>query len=112
MNSFLNKLFGASGDTLSMKEIYELVQHKGAILLDVRTPDEYKKGFVRNSINIPVDDLEQRYTELPKDKPIIIYCASGGRSTIACRFLKDKGYEMLHNAKVWEEVSAALDRGV
>ncbi|MDO4771456.1 rhodanese-like domain-containing protein [Porphyromonas sp.] len=109
MNSIFGKLFGSSA-SLSMQEIYDLVHRDGAILLDVRTEDEYRKGKVGNSINIPINDLEIRLSELPKDRPLIVYCASGGRSTIACQLLKEKGFDKIYNAKVWEEVSAALDR--
>lgn len=109
MNSIFGKLFGGSS-SLSMQDIYDLVHRDGAVLLDVRTGDEYRKGKVHNSINIPIDELAERASELPKDRPIIVYCASGGRSTMAHRLLKEKGFGKVHNAKVWEEVSAALDR--
>lgn len=109
MNSIFSKLFGGSSP-LSMQDIYDLVHRDGAILLDVRTEDEFRKGKVNNSINIPIDELPSRVSELPKDRPIIVYCASGGRSSMAHSLLKERGFEKVHNAKVWEEVSAALDR--
>lgn len=74
-------------------EIDELLQ-KGAILLDVRTPAEREKGFIPNSIFIPLDELRNRMNELPKDKEIIVSCQSGQRSYFACRILSQHGFKV------------------
>lgn len=95
---------------LSLDDIYELVHQKHAVLLDVRTHDEYAKGHVMGSVNIPYDELANRSGELPQDKPIVLYCQSGARSTVAEDILRDKGFRDLHNAKEWLWVSQALDR--
>lgn len=109
MTSILSKLFGSSS-SLTMQQIYDLVHRDKATLLDVRSYDEYRKGHVSNSLNIPIDELSNRISEISKTHPIIVYCASGGRSSMAQKILKDHGFENIHNAKIWEEVSAALDR--
>ena len=64
------------------------------LLLDVRTPYEFKDHHLLGSINIPIDDLEKRLEELPKDKHIITICEHGVRSGICERFLKLKGYKV------------------
>lgn len=74
-------------------EIAEL-QQKGAIVLDVRTPAEREKGFIPNSIFIPLDELRNRISELPKDKEIIVSCQSGQRSYFACRILSQYGFKV------------------
>lgn len=68
---------------------------KGAIILDVRTKEEYDRGHLDNSINIPVDELRERLDELEmyKDNIIDVYCAVGIRAHIASRILIAKGYE-------------------
>ena len=70
---------------------------KKDILLNVSTEDEYKLGSIPGSINIPVDSLRARFSELPKDKRIIIYCAAGLRGYIAYRILVQNGFENIYN---------------
>ena len=62
-------------------------------LLDVRTPAEYARGHIDGAINIPLDSLRQRMSELPAQKPVYVNCHSGLRSYIACRLLSQKGFE-------------------
>jgi phage shock protein E len=66
----------------------------GAVLLDVRTVEEFGEGHIKGAINIPVQNLAERLKELPaKDKPIVVYCHSGARSARARRMLMDAGYK-------------------
>jgi NADPH-dependent 2,4-dienoyl-CoA reductase/sulfur reductase-like enzyme/rhodanese-related sulfurtransferase len=62
------------------------------LLLDVRRPDERAKGFIPGSTHIPLDELRERLSELPRDRDIIAYCQSGLRSYIATRILKQHGF--------------------
>jgi len=64
----------------------------GARIVDVRTPGEFASGSYPKAKNIPLDRLESRLGELPKDKPIVLFCASGARSARAARILKAAGY--------------------
>ncbi len=62
-------------------------------LLDVRNPDELKEyGMIAGAINIPVDQLEARLSEVPKDKEIVTYCMRGGRASRAADILRAAGY--------------------
>ncbi len=71
----------------------------GARIVDVRTPQEYGAGSYKKSRNIPVDALAGRLGELePRDKPIVVYCASGARSSQAARILKKAGFTDVSNA--------------
>jgi len=65
-------------------------------LLDVRTPAEFKKSNVPNSINVPVDELRGRLEELPKNRKIFVFCQVGIRAHIACRILAQFGYEVFN----------------
>ncbi|EMK00898.1 rhodanese-like domain-containing protein [Leptospira sp. WS58.C1] len=84
------------------KEDRELVEwvEKGALVLDVRTPDEYEKRHFPGAVNIPIDSLPLRSDELgPKDRQIILYCQSGGgRSQRAKSLLEEKGFSHIRNA--------------
>jgi len=69
------------------------------IIVDVRTPQEFRSGAVPNAVNIPLDELMQRYEELGNnvDRDIIVYCASGARSAYAQRMLAQIGYTNVKN---------------
>jgi phage shock protein E len=64
----------------------------GARIIDVRSPAEYASGSYPKAKNIPLDRLEARIGELPKDKSIVLFCASGARSGRAARLLKRSGF--------------------
>jgi phage shock protein E len=71
----------------------------GARVVDVRTPAEFKDGSYPGAINIPVSLLPVRTHELePKDKPIVLFCASGARSGQGARLLKQAGFTDVTNA--------------
>lgn len=74
-------------------EIDGLPRDGSVTLLDTRTPFEYQRGHADGFINIPVDDLRERFSEIPKDKAVYIMCQSGLRSYIACRILSENGYD-------------------
>ena len=66
--------------------------NKDDYILDVRSTGEFKKGNVPSSVNVPVDEIRNRFAELPKNTVINAYCAVGLRSYIACRILTQNGF--------------------
>ena len=65
----------------------------GAVLLDVRTPQEYAAGHIEGAKNIPVQELARRIAEVgAKETPIVVYCAAGMRAAAACELLKRAGF--------------------
>jgi phage shock protein E len=63
-------------------------------LLDVRRPDELvDEGQIAGAVNIPIDELESRLAEVPKDQPIVTYCKVGGRASRAAETLRKAGYD-------------------
>jgi len=68
---------------------------RGAVLLDVRTPEEFAIGHIDGALNIPIDDLGARIAELAdKDNPVIVYCRSGSRSAQAAKTLEKAGFSV------------------
>lgn len=67
----------------------------GALLLDVRTPEEFAAGHIEGARNIPVQELAERLDELPDDRPLVVYCRSGRRSARAVELLRAGGHEDL-----------------
>lgn len=71
----------------------------GALVVDVRTPAEFASGHHPRAVNIPVDQVESRVNEFgDKSKPVVVYCASGSRSSYAKRTLESLGYTSVTNA--------------
>lgn len=87
-----NNLRGAV-DLFTIKDLKEFDSEK-AILLDVRDKVEVENGAAPGSINIPVNELRNRYEELPLNKEIWVYCAVGLRGYIASRILSQKGFKV------------------
>lgn len=67
------------------------------VLIDVRTPAEYADGHIANSINISVDQITNRLSEIPRDQPIVVYCRSGNRSAQASQILSNLGYNIIYD---------------
>jgi rhodanese-related sulfurtransferase len=64
------------------------------LLLDVRTPQENATQAIRGSYLIPLQELNYRVDELPKNKEIVVYCRVGNRSAFACSYLSRLGYNV------------------
>ena len=80
------------------KELVEIEQVDNKILLDVRTPEEYKEGHLPGSVNIPLQNIDTISNITSNtDTPIFIYCHSGVRSSQASNALKFMGYTNVKN---------------
>jgi rhodanese-related sulfurtransferase len=77
----------------------QLINHKSALVLDVREESEYKAGHVLNAKLIPLGKLNERIGELEKyrDKPVVVVCRSGARSANACALLGKQGFSEVYN---------------
>lgn len=86
---------------ISYKRLQEMMnKNKDAILLDVRSPQEFNEGHLPGAVNIPLYDLEKQLNKLPNRQClIIIYCASGHRSKQAKEKLEKIGYENVYHLK-------------
>lgn len=63
-------------------------------VIDARTPEEYASGHFPGSISIPLEQMQARMNEIPKDKFIVVHCKTGGRGEIGYRMLKEQGYDV------------------
>ena len=86
------------------------------LLVDVRHADEYREGHIVGALNIPVEQLAERYTALgvPRDREIVLYCASGRRAAKAQALLEERGYGHVRlldgSIKAWREQQLPLVR--
>ncbi len=69
----------------------------GATVVDVRTEGEFRAGAYRGAINVPLRALSGRLDRIPRNRPVVVYCASGSRSATAARILKRAGYADVSN---------------
>lgn len=94
-----NKMSSNSINKISVDEVKSLVDNfndqDNLVIIDVRTNEEYKEGHIKNSINIPVDNIEK--INYRKDTKIVLYCRSGNRSNQAALKLKNLGYENIYD---------------
>lgn len=79
---------------MKFDNLIKQAKQEGAVILDVRTPQEYKQGHVPGSINTPLDRLTGE--KLDKSKKFFVYCHSGARSANACKILTKNGYNAVN----------------
>lgn len=78
--------------------VKEYQQQEGAILLDVRTPQEYRDGFIPGSKNVPLQTIDKVDSVVEnKDTALYVYCHSGARSRQAVSYLQHMGYTNVNN---------------
>ncbi len=104
--NILSNLFGKINE--SRKELLKAYLQNGATLLDVRERFEYEMGCIPGSINIPLSSIYDTEKQIDKEKQIIVYCQSGGRSDQAIRALKRMGYQNLLNGGGWIDVARLI----
>jgi len=65
----------------------------GAIIVDVRTPEEFREKHVTGAVNLPIEEIMKGHIKnLPKDKEIVVYCRSGSRSSASAQVLREQGW--------------------
>lgn len=74
-----------------------LAKNRNVFLLDVRTPDEYRQARLAGSVLIPINEVERRIAQIPKGRPVLVYCAVGSRSGLVAGFLSQRGYGEVYN---------------
>jgi len=93
-----------------------LMNHQGALVLDIREDKEFQAGHILGSVHVPLSRLGDELDKLKHstDKPVIAVCNTGGRSRAACSALKKHGYASVHNltggVAAWKNASLPLTR--
>ena len=78
-------------------ELDGLLAEDAVVLVDIRNPGEVEQGRIPGSINIPLAQLRNRLDLLPTDRPIVVHCAGGWRSSVAASLLRALGFD-----QVWD----------
>lgn len=87
---------------ITLESIKQIVDNKEYIILDVRTKEEYDEGHLKESINIPYDEIDENI-DIEKDKIIFVYCRSGNRSKIAQETLTQLGF-VVHDLGAYNNI--------
>jgi rhodanese-related sulfurtransferase len=99
-----------AGREVSRDEAQKLID-EGAQLIDVRSDHEWEAGHLPGATHVPLDELPERTGEIDKDRPVLLYCRGGNRSTMAAAALADAGYDAvkLNEGIVgWDEAGLPL----
>jgi rhodanese-related sulfurtransferase len=112
----LKKMLYGSVNEIGTLDATQLMNRKNAIVLDVREGTEFASGHIKGARNIPLSELDARVEELKKfkEKPIIISCRTGARSSSAIRALRKHEFAQVFSLKgglaAWEQASLPLDK--
>ncbi|MBI0580960.1 CoA-disulfide reductase [Neobacillus cucumis] len=98
-------------EMIQWHEVDEIVAG-GGVLIDVREPMEREFGFIEGSINIPLNDLRCKLSQLPKDKPIYVSCQVGLRGYLATRILNNSGLKAINIDGGWKTYSSVFGSNI
>ncbi len=110
-----NLIVGSRG-SLDPLQATEMINHRDALVIDVRPAADFTKGHIINALNIPINGFKNQLGTLTKHKgkPIIVNCRSGSQSAMACNHLRKAGFEEVFNLRggimAWESASLPLTR--
>jgi rhodanese-related sulfurtransferase len=92
---FLSRLFGGGVPAVDAATARQLVDD-GAVMIDVRTTQEWNAGRAPFAVHVPMSDLSRRMNRIPKSKQVVVACRSGNRSRHVCRQLAAAGYDVVN----------------
>ncbi|MDD4600749.1 Thiosulfate sulfurtransferase GlpE [bioreactor metagenome] len=97
--AFAYRGFGGENDNFSVTidEALRMWESKEAMMIDIRTPEEYQAGHIPGVLLIPLDQLANRASEVPKDQKVLLICRSGNRSSQGTKLLRSKGFDNVYN---------------
>ena len=101
---------------VTTEEMQAILKMDEVQLVDVRTPEEFSEGYIKNAQNIDFNSptFDQDILKLNKDKPVILYCHSGGRSAKCAQKLKDAGFKKIYDLKggisKWKHEGLAIEQ--
>jgi rhodanese-related sulfurtransferase len=104
---------GILSDDVNVATAAALADSGVVLLVDVREQWEYDQGHIPGVRLIPLARLQTHYQEIPKDTTVILTCRSGRRSGRAAKFLREQGYDMVHNMKggilAWQQAGYGIE---
>ena len=106
---FLVSLLSCNGQVAESEVLRTLAAKETTVIVDVRTPEEYKEGHFDKSVNIPLPILSDSIAALRKYENIIVICKSGGRAGKAKKRLEESEFTNVYNGGGWLSLKALLE---
>lgn len=94
-------------EQISINQVEETVREMGAILIDLRSREEYEKGHIKGAISLPFEELERKFF-YRKNQPVVVYCEMGSRSMRASRWLYERGYQVVNTVGGIQQYTGVL----
>jgi rhodanese-related sulfurtransferase len=107
---------GAGGASVNTLEATQLINRQDALVVDVRSVEEFRSGHILNARNIPLAQLDSRLSDLEryKEKPVILACESGSRSGAAASVLRKHGFAQVFNLSggtaAWQQAGLPVEK--
>ena len=107
---------GGGGPSVNTLEATQMINRQDALVLDVREQAEFAQAHILNSRALPLSQLEARVGDIEKfkDKPVIVYCATGNRSSTAAATLRKRGFSSVFNLSggfaAWQQAGLPVQR--
>lgn len=102
----------ASGPALSTLQATQLINSRNAVIIDVRTAEEFATGSLPGARNVSVDKFDEKMRDVKKDKPVIVVCATSSRASRAAAQLRAKGYGEVYvlagGVSAWREAGLPI----
>lgn len=102
------------GDNVDVKTVNAVKDMDGVLVIDVREQWEYDEGHIPGVTLIPMNEIPTRLNELPTDEEIVVTCRSGNRSGQVADFLRQQGFDNVHNMTggivAWENAGLTVER--
>lgn len=96
----------------NVEELKNLIANRQALLVDVREPSEYRSGHIPNATNIPLRMLARNLSKIPSDRPVVLYCSTGYRSSMGVMTLHLLNYDNVQgfppSLAGWEKAGEAI----
>jgi rhodanese-related sulfurtransferase len=114
--SAIRNLFGPGVPSVTVQEAADLQgDDEGALLVDVREPNEFAQGRAEGAVLLPLGQLNSRFDELPRDRQLLMVCRTGGRSSNATKFLASQGFDKAVNVNggmvAWHNAGLPMKSG-
>ena len=112
---FIGPVLAGGGDPVIAKQAWPMID-QGALLIDVRTAEEFAAGHITGAINIPWQETDKLMDAIGPDlqRQVVVYCRSGNRSTVYCNKLRKQGFESVYNLKggvlAWQRAELPLTK--
>lgn len=107
---------GAGGPSVNTLEATQLINRQDALVLDVREQAEFAQSHILNARGLPLSQIDARIGDIQKfkDKPVIVYCASGNRSNTAAAVLRKRGFSNVSNLSggfaAWQQAGLPVQK--